>query len=302
MFKTSQNFLAPRYWPIWLVIGLLKLLIKLPYKTQLAIGRLIGRILITFPSKMRHTSKVNIALCFPELSENERKILLRKNFESIGIGVMETALGWWASDEKIKQLAHVQGFEHIKAALQKGKGVILCGAHFTTLEIVGRLVAQHIPCVVVYRPQKNLLLEQINRQALDKHYQRVLLREDVRGLLRCLKENLCVWYTPDVDAGIKNSVFVPFFGVMAASVTATPRYVKMTGATIIPAAFYRREDGSGYDLIAHPAVENFPTDNVEQDVAHINKILETAIRQQPAQYIWQYKRFKTRPAGEKRFY
>lgn len=280
----------------------MKLLVKLPYKRQLSIGRRIGWLLTIFPSKMRHTTEINLRLCFPELTKQQHQQLLRKNFESVGIGIMETALGWWASDAKIEQLAHAQGFENIENAFKKGKGVILCGAHYTSLEIVGRLMAKRFPIAVVYRTQKNPLLEKINRQALDKHYHSVLRREDIRGMLRCLKDNICVWYTPDVDAGVRNSIFVPFFGILAATITATPRFAKMSGAPVIPAIFYRRDDGSGYDLIARPALDNFPSENLEQDIILINQVIEAAIRQHPEQYIWQYKRFKTRPAGEKRFY
>ncbi len=301
---TSPNnkFLAPRYWPIWLAVGLLKLLIKLPYRTQLVLGKWLGRLLALVPSKMRHTTVINLQLCFPELTELQRQQLLRKNFESVGIGIFETALGWWAPDSKIQSLLHAQGVENIKMALAEGKAVMLCGAHFTTLEIAGRLMAQHLPLAVTYRTQKNPVFEKINRAALDKYYQQVLRREEVRGVLRCLKSGLCIWFAADTDAGIKNSVFVPFFDVLAATVTATPRYAKMSNAMVFPVAFYRREDGSGYELIIQPALENFPSDNIEQDVTRLNNVLEAAIRLRPEQYLWQYKRFKTRPIGEKRVY
>jgi len=298
----KTNFLTPRYWPIWLIIGLLKLLIKLPYKSQLTIGRVIGWFMYKIPSKMRHTSLVNLRLCYPELSEQEQMQLLRRNFAAVGIGVMEMALGWWASDAKIKQLAHIQGFEYIENALKKSKGVILCSAHFTSLELAGRLIAKSAPIVAMYRSQKHPLFEKITKHAREQHYHRLIQREDIRGMLRCLKDNLCVWYAADIDAGAKNSVFVPFFGVPAASITATSRYAKISGAAVIPVAFYRRDDGSGYDLIAQPALEGFPTDNIEADITRVNQALENTIRQKPDQYLWQYKRFKTRPEGQKRFY
>jgi len=299
---TASHLFAPRYWFIWLMLGILRLIIKLPFKWQFRFGRYLGRIIVLFPSKMRNTTLTNLQLCFPELSAVQRQQLLRKNFESIGIAMIETALGWWIPDAAIKDLAHIHGFEHVKAALQRGKGIILCSAHFTSLELAGRLFAQHLPIAVMYRAQKNLLLNKITSEARAKHYKKIIQREDIRGMLRCLKENNAIWYTADIDAGQVNSVFVPFFGIKAASITATPRYAKISGAAVIPSFFYRREDGKGYDIVFEPALTEFPSDNIEQDVTRINQVIEAAIRKQPDQYIWQYKRFKTRPEGEERFY
>jgi len=298
----TKDFLKPRYWPIWVILGVLRAVILLPFKWQLALGRAIGRSLLWFPSKMKRTSITNLQLCFPELTEPQREALLHKSFESVGMGVIETALGWWASDEKLKNLVKVNGIENVEVAFQKGKGIILCCGHFASLELAGRLFAQRVPIAVMYRPQKNPLLEKITRSALEKHYKAVVPREDVRGMLRCLKNNMAIFYTPDVDAGVKNSVFVPFFGIPAASVTATPRYAKMSGALLVPGLFYRRTDYSGYDIFTEPALANFPSEDLAQDVTCINRVIEDAVRRHPEQYIWQYKRFKTRPPGEARFY
>lgn len=298
----KTTFLAPRFWPIWLILGLLRLIVLLPIKWQLQIGRSLGQFLSYLPTKMRSTTEVNLALCFPELSVAERTALLRKNFESVGMGAIETALGWWAPNAKLSHLAHITGAEHLAAALKKGKGVIFCSAHFTTLEVIGRLFALQFPIAVMYRPQKNALVEEITRKSLQKHYLKVIAREDIRGMLRCLKQNIPIFYTPDVDAGAINSVFVPFFGISAASITATSRYAKMSGASVIPSFFYRRADNSGYDIVLQPAIADFPSENLEQDITRINQIIETAIRRCPEQYLWQYKRFKTRPNDEKRFY
>lgn len=295
--------LAPRNWPYWLLLGLLRLSALLPYKMQLWLGKVLGRVLARCPTKSRTTAAINLKLCFPNATEQERKQLLEKSFASVGIAFFETAFGWWGSEKRLAAIPiDLTGAEHLQHALQQGKGVMLCSPHLTSLELAGRLFARRTPIAVMYRPQKKAVLEFVTRRALDKHYLRVLPRHDIRGMLRALKSNLTVWYAADIDAGIKNSVFAPFFGVLAATITATPRYAELSGAAVIPAFFYRQADGSGYKIVLKPALTNFPSGNLEEDAARLNNIFEEAIRLQPDQYLWQYKRFKTRPNGETRFY
>lgn len=297
-----KSLLKPQYWPTWIVIGLLRLCACLPYSLLLALGKGLGQLLFLFPSKIKHTAQINLKLCFPELSVEQRRKLLKKNFISVGIGVMETALAWFSSSKKLSQLAHIQGIEHLHAALQKGKGAILMSPHLTTLQIAGRLFSTQHPFAVVYRQQKNPVLNYITERSLKKYYYAAIERGNLRKMLHCLNQNTLVWYTPDIDAGIRNSVFAPFFGTLAATITATTRLAQKSGASVIPTFFYRRDDFSGYDLVSTPALENFPSGDLLKDTARLNAILEEGIRKKPEQYIWQYKRFKTRPAGEKRFY
>lgn len=301
MDKSLKPLLSPKYWPFWPIVGLLRLLVLLPFNLQLKMGRGLGRAILAFGGRIKNTAATNIELCFPSLSLAERQKLLRESFESIGIAIFETATGWWGNDKKLRNIpTRLVGEEHLVAALQKGKGAILCSPHFTSLELVGRLYALQKPFAVMYRPQKNPLIEYITRRALDKHYVDVVTRNETRKMLKLLNENNIVWYAPDIDAGVRNSVFVPYFGVLAASITATPRYAQLSGAPIVFGFFYRQDDGS-YDFVIKP-LENYPSGELEKDVTRINQEFEKAILVKPAQYLWQYKRFKTRPAGEKRFY
>lgn len=303
MHNDLLRLLAPRYWPYWLLLGILRLLVMLPYKTQLHFGKWLGRLLVHVPSKSRATASINLKLCFPKLSEEERQQHLQKNFEAVGMAFFETALGWWGTTKRLRAIPfEIIGLEHLQFALQKGKGVMLCSPHLTSLELVGRLLTLQIPIAVMVRPQKKALLEYIIRQARNKHYQQVVARSDIRGMLRALKNNIAVWYAADIDAGIKNSVFAPFFGILAATITATSRYAKISAAAVIPTFFYRRTDDKGYEIIFKPALDNFPSEQLEKDALDINQIFEDEIRQHPDQYLWQYKRFKTRPQGESRFY
>src|SRR3990167_1387696 len=135
-----------------------------------------------------------------------------------------------------------------------------------------------------------------------KYYADIIPRDDIRKMVKILKNKKIVWYAPDSDHGVKNSVFAPFFGIPTATVTGTSRIAKMANAKIIPCFFYRKKDKPGYDLYFHPPCENFPSDDLFEDASRINQLLQTAILKSPEEYLWQYKRFKTRPAGETRFY
>jgi len=295
-------YLNPLYWPIWLMVGLLWLSTRLPYKTQLRIGRWLGKIIYLFPSKIRSITEINIKLCFPKLTENKQKQLIKNNFENLGVGLLETAMAWWLPDQKLERLLYIQGLEHGLAALDRGKGVILLSPHFTCLEMIGRLIAMKYSFTAMYRPHKkafiNFMLERFRRRQ-KVHY---IPRSRMRTLTTALEHNEPVWYAYDVDAGKKRSVFAPFFGIQTASITAISRLAKLTGAAIVPIQFNRRDDHKGYEIILSPALENFPSACPSTDAGRLNECLEKAIRHKPEQYIWQYKRFKTRPEGEKRFY
>lgn len=296
------RLLAPRYWLLWLAFGILWLLTQLPYGWLVKIGRSLGRFALRFPSRVRHITSVNLKLCFPELSDTEREQLLHRNFESAGIVLFETALAWWAPIRKLRPLLKQKDFAAVQQALAANKGAVLCAPHFGCLELAGRLTAAEYPTALMYFPLKNALAEWINRHALKKHYHTVIRRSEIREVLRCLEKNLVVCYTPDVDPGKRNSLFIPFFGIPAASLTVTPRLAKMSGAAMLPSLFYRREADDGYVIEILPALENFPSEDLSQDVLQVNQSIEAMIRQYPEQYIWQYKRFKTRPEGEKDFY
>lgn len=294
--------LFPRYWLFAPFLIFLRLIVYLPYKFLMTLGRLLGQVLLIIDRKGRHTAQVNLRLCFPEYSSEKHQQLLKKSYESIGQSIIETALAWFASNKKLQKLLHVHGAENLRAAQQGGKGVMLVSAHLACLEIAGRIYSQQQELAVVYRDQKLSLLDAFAKYYRYKCYHRIIVREDLRTMLRALNGGEVVWYTPDVDAGRRNSVFAPFFGISTASITATSRLAKHTGIKLVPTFFYRRKDNAGYDFYLEPALENYPSDDPVQDATLVNQVIEKAIRQAPEQYLWQYKRFKTRPEGEKRFY
>lgn len=300
--KKQLALLNPVYWPAWFGIGILWFITRLPARWRLNLGKGIGKLIYAFPSKLKHITEVNIKMCFPELPAEKQKKLAKDNFESLGIGLIEAAMAWWLPDEKLKHLFKIHGLKYIEQALANGKGIILLGPHFTCLEMVGRLISSQYSFAVMYRPHKKRLIAFIQERFRQKHYMQTIPRNRVRQLIRALNNNIAIWYAYDVDGGLKRSVFAPFFGVPTASLTSVSRLVRMSDAAVIPISFFRRDDDFNYDVILYPPIENFPTGDLEQDATKLNAALECAIREKPEQYVWQYKRFKTRPPGEPRVY
>jgi KDO2-lipid IV(A) lauroyltransferase len=291
-----------RHGMTWLAAGLLWCITRLPYAWQLAVGKGLGRLIRRLARNRRNIARTNLTLCFPELSESEHHRLLDAHFASLGIGLVETALGWWGSDRRLGKLATLTGLEHLHAALQQGRGVILLSAHFTTLEIGGRLLSLYAPFHVLYRSHKNPVIEALQRRSRRRRFEKAIPRDDLRAMLASLKQNRPVWYSPDQDFGHDNSVFVPFFGIPATTLTATSRLARVSGAPVVPFFQRRLPDARGYELTLLPALENFPGEDIEEDTRRIMNLIETRIRQAPEQYLWVHRRFKTRPPGESPVY
>jgi KDO2-lipid IV(A) lauroyltransferase len=297
-----KPFLAPRFWPTWLWLGLLRASLWLPYPARMALGRGLGRVLMAFMSRRRHIAATNLRLCFPQLTKAERTGLLQRNFQSLGMALVETAMCWWSPAQELQALVEFDGLQHLRTALAKGKGVLLLSCHFDHLELGGRFLALEQGFHVMYRKQKNKLIDEIMRRRRQYHFEKAIERKDIRGVISSLKQGLPVWYAPDQDYGAKHSVFAPFFNISAASITATARLARMSGAPVVP-FFTRRLDGDrGYRVSLLPALEGYPAGDDVHDAATINRIIEQQIRQYPEQYLWIHRRFKTRPPGEDKLY
>lgn len=294
--------LNPKYWLIWLGAGVLWLCVQLPYRWQIAMGRMLGRMALPFSHHRRHVTQTNLKLCFPTLSDKALKTRLKQCFESAGIGIFETGMAWWMPTHRFSPLISIEGLRHLKQALEKQRGVLILAAHFTTLEFGGRALSLHTPYNGVYRPHKNPAFEWLMSKMREKHIHKAIWRNDVRQFMSSFKENIPVFYAPDQDYGRKHSIFVPFFGVMAATLTATSRIAKIGKTTVLPYFIYRRADGQGYIAKIHPPLENYPSNDPYQDALKINQLIEDAVLKHPEQYLWQHRRFKTRPEGEASLY
>lgn len=286
---------------VWIIAGLLWLIVQLPYRVQLFIGKYLGLLGYYFAKREYRNADINLQKCFPELDQQKRKTLIRENFISVGQGTLETLLGFWGSPMRLRKLIHIKNLSYITEALKNKNGVLVFGPHFTSVHFAGRLLNLEHPFSVMYFPPKNTVFRKITERALPRCYDRAIPRDDARAFVRALKENKAILYTPDVDAGHKG-LFVPFFNTPASTVTATSRFAELTGCAVIEVRYHRRKDKSGIDVEFQPSLDKFPSTDDYQDALRINQFLENQIREFPEQYLWQYKRFKTRLKGEKDFY
>ncbi|MET1077943.1 MAG: lipid A biosynthesis lauroyl acyltransferase [Pseudomonas sp.] len=297
-------FLHPRFWPLWLGLGLLWLIVQLPYRLLLRLGTGLGWVMYRLAGARRRIAARNLALCFPALDEAARERLLRANFASTGIAFFEMAMSWWWPRRRLARLAQVEGLEHLQQAEAAGQGVILMALHYTTLEIGAALLSQRHTIDGMYREHKNALFDFIQRRGRERHNPdaTAIDRDDVRGMLKSLRSGRAIWYAPDQDYGPKQSLFVPLFGIQAATVTATSKFARLGRARVVPFTQVRLADGSGYRLQLYPALKDFPGPVEDADCLRINRWIETAVGQCPEQYLWAHRRFKTRPPGEPRLY
>ena len=295
-------FLHPRYWLLWLGLGLLWLLAQLPYPWLMRLGRGLGAVMYRFAKSRRKIAARNLELCFPELSADERAQLLRENFASTGMTFFEMAISWWWPAARLRKLGRVEGLEHIRQAEAEGQGVLLMAMHFTTLEMGGGLLGMQQDMYGMYRPHKNPLFDYVQRRGREQRLIGVIERDDVRGMLKLLRAGGVIWYAPDQDYGAQRSIFVPLFGISAATVTATSKFARLGKARVIPFTQERLADGSGYCLTVHAPLADFPGESEEADCLRVNQWIEAAIRQHPEQYLWAHRRFKTRPPGEAKLY
>lgn len=285
----------PRYWPTWLLLGFMRVAILLPLAAQLAIGRVIGRTLRLLARRRWRIACVNLERCFPELDTHARRRLALQHFDSLGMALMEFGLCWWASRKRLERWCTIEGLEHLAVARAQGRGVILLSAHFTTLEICGRMLRMHTDLHLMYRPIRNPVIEHVMRVSREKLFERAIPRNEVRQLLKSLKEGKPVWYATDQGYRGKDSRMVPFFGIPAPTNTVLSRLAKSTGAPVVP-FFGRRLPGTrGYHLALGPALQGFPSEDPEADALRVNAWLEDCIRRAPEQYLWIHDRFKIVP-------
>lgn len=292
---------APRHWPLWIGFGILWIVAHLPIRVQFWLGRQIGRVGYRFARQRRHIAAVNIALCLPELDDAARAALLRANFTATGIGAIETAIAWFGDLERYRPRFTVEGFELLTAAQRRGRGVVLVGAHFTSFELAGALLGQITPFDVLYRFNNNPVIESIMRRGRQRRYGEVIERSQVRVALQRLKQGHTIWYAADQDYGRRVSVFAPFFGVPAATITATARFAQFNSSAVIFVSHFNDPNTRTWTMHFRE-IPDYPAGVDKEDAARINAVIEEEIRRHPEQYLWMHRRFKTRPPGEPRPY
>lgn len=295
-----QPPLSPRTWPVWLGVLLGALLARLPWSLQRGLGGVLGGLLYRLMPARRRVAARNIGLCLPELDTAAQQQLLRDNFRDLGIGLFEFMRAWWGSVEPMRRSVRIEGLEPIKALHDSGRGLLLVSGHFMNLELCGRLLCDHLPVAGMYRPHDTAAMEWAVLRGRLRYAKAMFTRSELRAAVRHLKQGGVLWYAPDQDMRGKDSVFAPFFGIPASSITATHQLARLTGAAVVP--FFHRREGDRYAIRLGAPLEPFPSDDAVADTGTVNAAIEAMVREAPSQYLWLHKRFKRRPAGQPKLY
>lgn len=294
------TFLHPKFWGLWLGLGLFRLMLCLPYPVLVKIGLGLGKLFgsLGFGKKRIRIAKKNLELCFPEYSEAQIQQILAKNIQSVGMAIIETGMAWFWSDKRILKWSKIEGLEHLKNPPQ-GTGIIFVGVHFLTLELGARIVGLHHQGIGVYRPNDNPLLDWIQFRGRVRSNKAMLDRKDLRGMIKVLRAGETIWYAPDHDYGRKNSVYVPFFAFPTACTTAGTRMLLRSApnSIVVPFTPMRNEDFSGYTVKISPMVDFGDCDDEISTATKMNKVVEQEIMQAQSQYMWLHRRFKHLPDG-----
>ncbi len=293
--KPLSHYWQPGYWPAWIGIGLLRASCLLPYRAQIGLGKAFGRLGHRLVPKRRAIVRRNLALAFPELSEEERNAIALRHFESLGASAMELALARWGSDEKHRKLTRIEGVEHVEKAVSEGRGIIFLSAHFTTLDLSGRVLKMNCPPFdLVFRSFRNELLTEFVRTTREVSGRDTIEKSDIKRMVRSLRKGTPVWYAPDQSYNRKQSAVIPFFGVPAMTNIATSTLARLGKAVTLPYLPRRLPEG-GYLITIKPPIENFPSDDPVEDTKKYVAILEEFIRLCPDQYYWVHRKYKNLP-------
>ncbi|OGA12981.1 MAG: lipid A biosynthesis acyltransferase [Betaproteobacteria bacterium RIFCSPLOWO2_12_FULL_63_13] len=280
----------------------MRLLQILPLAPLARVGEAFGMLFYAFGFERRRVCLLNLERCLPQLGESERAALARRHFRAVGRSLLERAILWWSPRERITGMVRVAGLEHLRALA--GRPVIVLAPHFVSLDVGFARLACEMDLAGIYANQKSAVM---NRQLYSGRVrfgrQRLFSRQQgVRLALAALKEGIPFYYLPDQDYGPRDAIFVPFFGVPAATITGLSRLARLARASVVPCVTRMLPGGEGYELRCYPAWENYPSDDLVADTRRMNAFVEERVREIPEQYFWTHKRFKTRPAGEARWY
>jgi len=281
-------------------LTLVWLLRLLPLPLLRPLGRGLGLAMYLAARRRRQIAETNLRLCFPEWSEDQRRRTVRAHFMAAGASLLERGILWWSSRERVRRLIRIEGQEHLDAV--GDRPVILLAPHFVGLDMGGVRLTLDRAVASVYGPQRNPVVDRLLLHGRTRfgNVKLISRKEGVRPIVAALRDKYPLYYLPDQDLGARNAVFVPFFGVPAATVTALPRIAKMARAVVVP--FVTRQTKTGYVARYYPAWDNFPSGDVTADTARMNAFIESVVREMPEQYYWLHRRFKTRPPGEPKLY
>lgn len=295
------QYLHPKYWPTWLGIGIMFLMSLLPQKAKMSLATTLGTLMYKKGGIRLLVTRTNIQACFPELSEDQQEQIILNSFIANMKGMVESTTAWWGNHKTIIDKLDVYGFEHYQEAVDRGKGVILVGGHFSILDLAGPLVHSILPFNYMYRPNDNPLFNAVIERHRMSYSNQKFNKYELKEMSEFIKQGHTVWYGYDQDFGARRSVFAPFFGIQTATVKATMQLPRTTGATVVMVSQFR-EDNDRYSIRFSPIFEGIAEDDDITAATRLNKQLEDFIRIHPEQYLWMHRRFRTRPEGEAPFY
>ncbi len=299
-----REFWSPRWWPTWIGVALWRGIARLPLPCITFLGVCFGELLYWLHRERRRIVLANLTACFPDLDAAARRRVGRAHLHRFVGAALATPIAWFGPRERLRRLVRLVGSEHIEKAFLTGRPLILLAPHFVALDLGGMALALHYTnrfangYVTMYRAPKNRLLDRMIRQGRLRFGGRLVERHDgIKPVLRELKRGTPLYYLPDQDPGRRGTVFAPFFGVPAATLTTVSRIAAMTNALVMP--FYARllPGGRGIEAILNAPLDDFPSGNDVADATRVNAAIEAGVRMMPAQYFWVHKRFKTRPEG-----
>jgi len=294
-----SKLLHPRYWLTWFGLGVLWLLVQLPYPLLMRLGAAAGKRSRHFLKRRERIARRNIELCFPQLTEEEREVLIADNFKSLGMALAETGIAWFWPDARVRRYFQVVGLQNLKNAQKNHRGVMVIGVHFMSLELCVRITGLCQPMMAMYRPHNNQAMEWVQTKGRMRSNKAMIDRRDLRGMVQALKQGEAVGFAPDHDYGPKGSVFAPFFAVeKAATTNGTFVLSRLAKPAMLTIVLIRNADRSGYQLIIQPELQDYPYEDEAAAAAYMNKVIEKEILRAPEQYLWLHRRFKTRPPCE----
>ena len=301
----NKPLLHPKHWPAWFAIFLLRCISLMPLHWVLLMGTALGKLSAKILKERRHVVEVNTELCFPELSATEKTAFVNKVIISSILGMLETAYSWWANDEELLARSQYEGLDLIEKYQSEGRGILLIGSHFTTLDMAGRILRLKIDVDSSYQKQNNPVFDYCILKFRLKRFTNMVEKTEMRRLIKILKSGRTIWYASDQDFGRKHSVFVPFFGHQAATLASLSKILKLTNAKPLYFSHYRIGEGKDTQYlmrITDPFGDELGNDDIK-NATQINQTIEDAIRFAPQQYMWVHRRFKTRPdRNDPKFY
>jgi KDO2-lipid IV(A) lauroyltransferase len=289
---------------IRLLLALLGLFSALPLAVQARVGNAVGRLAFHLVGSRRRVALRNLELCFPELSPVAREQLAKEHFRWLGRSLLERGLLWYASPERLRTIIHVEGDVHL--AERSERPVMWLTPHFMGLDFAGAsvLLFQKRKGISIYQEQSNEVMnEALRRGRLRFGNAEIFARDDAgRALVRAIRRGDGFFNLPDMDFGIRDAAFVPFFGVPTATLLAPSRMARALNMIVQPVIAEILPGGQGYRVRYEAPWHDFPSDDAVADSARLNRWIEGEIRKNPAQYLWVHRRFKTRPPGEPSLY